>query len=492
MVAFALRDAGWYLRQAAPWIKRAAMPESVTDRPSSSLEYVFMLAKRERYYFDQDAVRKSYSTSSWSFESDVAGTSKRGREGFRSNAKGAACASGAADGSTMGETAMMNAYGNGGRNRRNGDWWYESLAAAAECGPVGMVVDEGGEVLGFDVSPEAYGGATLRDVPIKAHRTDDLSVHERGRVLREVRGAVGKDHGEDGNDQLGDLDRSESAAEQRIVAVGSFLRRQDEYDRMDALLFLPRRLPDSGRRPGSVRGFGDHAPRREAPGPLRRRLRPLRVTISASPAAGSRTASARGAGWIPDPPACPWMVSSNCFDPNPRSPPRESKPLPPDPVRPAPRAGPADDRDPLFQRTLRGRLTLINATGFDMMKRAGGVLVTPSPALATTVTRIRSEHAMTATHPSDGPVYYKAPPVFSRYRVGTDGSVWSAIPPGERIHARTRAWRRLAATVGKVGYPVVTLSDDGRRSRKASVHRLILQVLRRPLPRGDGVLSRGW
>ncbi len=62
-VAFALQDAGWYLRSDIIWHKPNAMPASVTDRPTTAHEYVFLLAKSRRYYFDQDAVREPYETS---------------------------------------------------------------------------------------------------------------------------------------------------------------------------------------------------------------------------------------------------------------------------------------------------------------------------------------------------------------------------------------------------------------------------------------------
>jgi hypothetical protein len=58
-VAFALQADGWYLRSDVVWSKPNPMPESVTDRPTKSHEYVFLLSKRERYYFDADAVRES-------------------------------------------------------------------------------------------------------------------------------------------------------------------------------------------------------------------------------------------------------------------------------------------------------------------------------------------------------------------------------------------------------------------------------------------------
>ena len=55
-VAFALRASGWYLRQDIIWAKPNPMPESVRDRCTKAHEYLFLLAKSERYYFDQDAI----------------------------------------------------------------------------------------------------------------------------------------------------------------------------------------------------------------------------------------------------------------------------------------------------------------------------------------------------------------------------------------------------------------------------------------------------
>lgn len=52
MVAFALREAGWYLRQDIIWAKPNPMPSSVKDRCTSSHEYVFLLSKGPRYWFD--------------------------------------------------------------------------------------------------------------------------------------------------------------------------------------------------------------------------------------------------------------------------------------------------------------------------------------------------------------------------------------------------------------------------------------------------------
>jgi len=55
-VAFALQSDGWYLRQDIIWHKPNPMPESVTDRCTKAHEYLFMLTKSPRYYFDNDAI----------------------------------------------------------------------------------------------------------------------------------------------------------------------------------------------------------------------------------------------------------------------------------------------------------------------------------------------------------------------------------------------------------------------------------------------------
>lgn len=57
-VAFALQSDGWYLRQDIIWHKPNPMPESVRDRCTKAHEYVFLLSKSERYYFDYEAIRE--------------------------------------------------------------------------------------------------------------------------------------------------------------------------------------------------------------------------------------------------------------------------------------------------------------------------------------------------------------------------------------------------------------------------------------------------
>ncbi|HWD97349.1 MAG TPA: site-specific DNA-methyltransferase [Acidimicrobiales bacterium] len=63
-VAFALQDDGWYLRSDIIWAKPNPMPESVKDRPTKSHEYLFLLSKSPRYYYDADGISESVAVSS--------------------------------------------------------------------------------------------------------------------------------------------------------------------------------------------------------------------------------------------------------------------------------------------------------------------------------------------------------------------------------------------------------------------------------------------
>jgi DNA modification methylase len=62
-VAMALQADGWYLRSDIIWHKPNPMPESVTDRPTKAHEYLFLLAKQERYFYDAEAIREIGSDS---------------------------------------------------------------------------------------------------------------------------------------------------------------------------------------------------------------------------------------------------------------------------------------------------------------------------------------------------------------------------------------------------------------------------------------------
>lgn len=113
MLAFALRADGWYLRQDIIWRKPNPMPESVKDRCTKSHEYIFLLSKRPKYYFDYEAVQ----------ETAVSGESVRNKnaEGYQADY---------AHGDRFSEGNHL--YGkNGKRNKR--DVWSVSTQAVKEA-----------------------------------------------------------------------------------------------------------------------------------------------------------------------------------------------------------------------------------------------------------------------------------------------------------------------------------------------------------------------
>ena len=127
-VAFALQDDGWILRSAFPWVKRGCMPDSATDRPSSAVEYWFMLAKQPKYFYDQVAVRpKAVSLP------HAMGNKKAPSVGF-----------GGAN--NIGDVNRI--VGDGTRNLRNADLWFQSVDT-----PHGLT-GVGDEIVGTDSSFE--------------------------------------------------------------------------------------------------------------------------------------------------------------------------------------------------------------------------------------------------------------------------------------------------------------------------------------------------
>jgi DNA modification methylase len=156
-VALALQADGWYVRQDLPWLKRNAMPESVTDRPSVAHEYVFILAKSPRYWWDAEAVR--VAAQDW-------GT--RRREGDKqTRTPGQAPHNGLKD---------LN-FAAAGRNYRTTDPWFASLdaeiaytrARLAELERIrergGLLTDDDGEPLALPVNPRPFKGSHFAVFP---------------------------------------------------------------------------------------------------------------------------------------------------------------------------------------------------------------------------------------------------------------------------------------------------------------------------------------
>lgn len=83
MLAFALRDDGWFLRQDIIWSKPNPMPESVNDRCTKSHEYLFMFSKSQKYYFDADAIKEPASENTHERRARVKALHKSTPEGER-------------------------------------------------------------------------------------------------------------------------------------------------------------------------------------------------------------------------------------------------------------------------------------------------------------------------------------------------------------------------------------------------------------------------
>jgi DNA modification methylase len=83
LLAFALRADGWYLRCDIIWAKKNCMPESVTDRPTKSHEYIFLLSKSQKYFYNHEAIKEPAL-----YDVDGTGTASRKarqRDGLKSN-----------------------------------------------------------------------------------------------------------------------------------------------------------------------------------------------------------------------------------------------------------------------------------------------------------------------------------------------------------------------------------------------------------------------
>ena len=127
-VAFALQVDGWWLRSDIIWHKPNPMPESVTDRPTKAHEYVFLLSKSARYYYDADAVREPHSSWNGVTRDSYKGGKGDERTGLNLSPQGAVLPSGRKEAHSTGTRSGANlssAYAGGppghagGRNKRS-------------------------------------------------------------------------------------------------------------------------------------------------------------------------------------------------------------------------------------------------------------------------------------------------------------------------------------------------------------------------------------
>lgn len=114
-VAFALQADGWYLRQDIIWAKPNPMPESVTDRCTKSHEYIFLLSKSARYFYDADAIKERQAESS--AERALYGWNGRNDDGSNGARTGAGIRKMKESGMSMGEAGLIPL--DGMRNKRS-------------------------------------------------------------------------------------------------------------------------------------------------------------------------------------------------------------------------------------------------------------------------------------------------------------------------------------------------------------------------------------
>ncbi len=147
-VAFALQADGWYLRSAMPWLKGSAMPESVTDRPTSAVEYFFLLTKSKRYFYDIEAVRKPVAGATVKRARASNNASKRKDKG---DAKWQAGLT-----PDKQDKYFSGITENSGRNRRNSDWFMDSIRDILEGKSGTLLHDENNIPTAIFCNPQPY------------------------------------------------------------------------------------------------------------------------------------------------------------------------------------------------------------------------------------------------------------------------------------------------------------------------------------------------
>lgn len=135
-VALALRDAGWYLRGGIPWIKRNITPAPLIDRPTTGVEYIFLLAKNSDYYYDREAIK-------------VAAT------GMKPGNKRRVFSHQPGD-NQLATSVPGWENADGRRLRRDTDWFFDSIRACLSGD--GVITDEAGGATAYVVNNKPVKG----------------------------------------------------------------------------------------------------------------------------------------------------------------------------------------------------------------------------------------------------------------------------------------------------------------------------------------------
>ena len=179
LISASLRADGWYLRSDLPWLKRNSMPSSVTDRPCSSIEHVFLFSKSQKYFYDHIATMQP---SSESYNKDkrprgvirqcVNETSKYPDEGQFKKQDGTGNPT---------YTNFNDRYEDNGlglRFMRDSDFFFKTWQ--------GLMHNEDGEPIALVVNPRGYKGAHFCGIPTSTRDTVNSCGNERERSLSTV------------------------------------------------------------------------------------------------------------------------------------------------------------------------------------------------------------------------------------------------------------------------------------------------------------------
>lgn len=168
-VAAALRADGWWLRQTLPWVKRNPMPESTEDRPTSAVEYVFLLSKSDRYFYDYAAVKKTMAPASvgrLAQDIDSQQGSERGNGGAKINGRMKAVGGDKQRGHSRRHAGFNDRWDKmereeqrGERAFRNTDLFFASLDA-----PHGAIGNDE-EIVALDVATHSFKEAHFATFP---------------------------------------------------------------------------------------------------------------------------------------------------------------------------------------------------------------------------------------------------------------------------------------------------------------------------------------
>jgi DNA modification methylase len=152
----ALQESGWWVRSVLPWVKRNGMPESIADRPANSIEYVAMLTKSARYWYDADAVRRMASPNSHARKPGP--NSRVNVDRVPTPRKIAKAGSGIRSNEEFDAVLLGDMLAD--RNFRNVDLFFDSIAA-----PWGLISDGEGTPIAIDVTPQAFKEAHFATFP---------------------------------------------------------------------------------------------------------------------------------------------------------------------------------------------------------------------------------------------------------------------------------------------------------------------------------------